>query len=298
MQREGISEDVTMFACVLKACGGLAHSEQAQELHAKAVKKGMEADTMVTNTLVDVYVKCNMLPESVQVFNIIRVRTIVSWNAIIGGYVEHGHHVDAVRCLEQMRLGPVPPDALTLAFSLKAYGSIGDAIKECWDVHTEICCKGLEKDTFLGNALIEMYAKTGLVTDLHQIFNCLLTRDAVSWTSLIMAYYKRGNYSKCLECFHQMRGDGISPDAVTYVCCVKACGSLGCIATSEKIHAMVVEGRLEKDAIIGSCLIDMYASCGLVTKAQEVFDMLQVRSVVSWNASSERVDKQFRWWIE
>ena len=233
---------------------------------------------MVANTLVDVYVKCNLLPEAIQ------VRTIISWNAIIGGYLEHGYVVDALRCFKQMRYGVVPPDVLTFAFSLKAYGGIVGAIKEGQDIHTEICWKGLESDTFLGNVLVDMYGKAGYVTEAHQVFGCLLTRDVVSWTSLIMAYSKQGNHLKCLECFHQMHGDGVSPDIVTYVCCAKACGSIGCIAKSEEIHAEIVEKRLEKDIIIGSSLIDMYARSGLVTKAQEVFDKLQVRSAVSWNA--------------
>ena len=85
---------------------------------------------MVANTLVDVYVKYNLLPEAIQ------VRTIIPWNAIIGGYLEHGYIVDVFRCFKQMRYGVVPPDVLTFAFSLKAYGGIVGAIKEGLDIHT------------------------------------------------------------------------------------------------------------------------------------------------------------------
>ena len=44
MQGEGICEDAAMFVCILKACGGLAATEQAQELHVQVMKKEMEID--------------------------------------------------------------------------------------------------------------------------------------------------------------------------------------------------------------------------------------------------------------
>eukprot|EP00250_Pteridium_aquilinum_P021298 c25084_g10_i2 orf=2-265(+) len=41
---------------------------------------------------------------------------------------------------------------------------------------------------------------------------------------------------------------------------------------------------MECDLGIGYMLVDMYAKNGLLAKAQEVFDRLPVRDLVSWNA--------------
>ena len=40
----------------------------------------------------------------------------------------------------------------------------------------------------------------------------------------------------------------------------------------------------EKHGLIGNALVDMYAKCGQPTKAQEAFDQLLNRDVVSWTA--------------
>ena len=39
---------------------------------------------------------------------------------------------------------------------------------------------------------------------------------------------------------------------------------------------------LEKSVVLGNALVDMYAKCGALRKAQEVFDKLCIRDVVSW----------------
>ena len=43
-------------------------------------------------------------------------------------------------------------------------------------------------------------------------------------------------------------------------------------------------GLLEKDIVLGNGLIDMYARCGSIEDACNVFNNLEVRDVVSWTA--------------
>jgi pentatricopeptide repeat protein len=43
-------------------------------------------------------------------------------------------------------------------------------------------------------------------------------------------------------------------------------------------------GLLQKDAVLGASLVDMYAKCGALEKAREVFELLPARDVVSWCA--------------
>jgi pentatricopeptide repeat protein len=53
----------------------------------------------------------------------------------------------------------------------------------------------------------------------------------------------------------------------------------------EGIHAEVRErGLLETDHVLGTALLDMYAKCGAVKKAAQVFEQLPVRNTVSWSA--------------
>ena len=50
-------------------------------------------------------------------------------------------------------------------------------------------------------------------------------------------------------------------------------------------HADIARNGLwGKNIFIGSALVDMYAKCGELAKAQEVFDMLPERNVITWGA--------------
>eukprot|EP00250_Pteridium_aquilinum_P015078 c22364_g1_i1 orf=2-265(+) len=82
-----------------------------------------------------------------------------------------------------------------------------------------------------------------------------------------------------------MQSDGVSPDAVTFSCILKACGSLGAIVKGTGIHVEIERrGLLEGDLVLGNSLIDMNVKFGLLTKAYDVFDELTIRDDVSWNA--------------
>jgi pentatricopeptide repeat protein len=82
-----------------------------------------------------------------------------------------------------------------------------------------------------------------------------------------------------------MEDEGLSPDAVTFSSILNACGEVGAAGRGEKIHANIVrQGLLKEDITLGNALVDMYAKCGMLQKAQEVFDVLPIQDVVSWNA--------------
>ena len=52
----------------------------------------------------------------------------------------------------------------------------------------------------------------------------------------------------------------------------------------KKIHEHVIGAGLETNVFVGAALIDMYAKCGCVVSAQQVFDKMVERDVVCWNS--------------
>ena len=82
-----------------------------------------------------------------------------------------------------------------------------------------------------------------------------------------------------------MKLKGISPDAVTFVCILKACGNLGAKNKGIEIHAeMSRKGLLENDLVLANSLLDMYAKCGALAAAHKVFDKLPVHDIFSCNS--------------
>ena len=78
--------------------------------------------------------------------------------------------------------------------------------------------------------------------------------------------------------------EGLSPDAVTFVCSLKACGCIGAIAQGIELHNDIEKAGLLRNVSLGTTLIEMYAKCGSLEKVQAVFNQLPSKDVIMWNA--------------
>ena len=102
-------------------------------------------------------------------------------------------------------------------------------------------------------------------------FSKLPQRDVVSWTALIAGYANHGLGCQAVKIFKQMKDEGISPNAWTYVCILNACAAILSLDIGETIHDKLREQGLLKDNIVlGNALIDLYTKCGVLQKAQKV----------------------------
>eukprot|EP00250_Pteridium_aquilinum_P029183 c38703_g1_i1 orf=2-337(+) len=111
-----------------------------------------------------------------------------------------------------------------------------------------------------------MYAKCGLLAEAHNVFDKLQVQDVVSWTALIGGYAEHGLGEESLSCFEEMQHKGASPDAGTFVCCLKACGSIKASDKGRDLYAKVARVGLDRDLFVGSTLVDMFAKCGLLAE--------------------------------
>jgi pentatricopeptide repeat protein len=142
----------------------------------------------------------------------------------------------------------------------------------------------LENDIIVGSALVDMYAKLGFLERAEDVFDQISSRDTTVWNVLISGYADHDYGREVLNCFEKMKLEGVPPDAVTFVVCLKACGIIGAIAKGLEIHSEICrKGILGDDIVVTNALVGMYAKCGLMSKAQEVFDRLPVQDVVTWS---------------
>jgi pentatricopeptide repeat protein len=226
-----------------------------------------------------------MLAKAREMLEELPVRDVVSWNALIAGYAQQGRDSEVLNCFELMQSHGLSPDAITFICILKACGSTR-AVDKGEQIHREIVNRGLlESDIVLANALMDMYARCGHLTKAHRLLEELPIQDVITWNALITGYVQEGRNHEALNCFESMQSKGLHPSAATFVCCLKACGGLGATEKGEQIHEAVSNrGMLKDDLVLGNSLVDMYAKCGELEKAQGMLEELPFRNVISWNA--------------
>ena len=286
MKLQGIPPNPITFVCALKACGNIEAIVKGKQIHAQIVSEGLLGENMIVgNALVDMYAKCGELVRAKGVFDELPARDVVSWTALISGYAQQGRSEEALECIKEMQYRSFAPDFVTFICILKACSSIG-AVAKGEEIHAQIVKEGLiGKSRALGNALIDMYFKCGSLVKAQEVFHEIPVQDVISWTTLISGYVRHGHGEQAIKGFERMQIEAILADAVMFVYVLKACGIMGMIVKGQQIHTQIItEGWLERNIIVGNALVDMYAKCGALVKAQNVFDTLPFRDVVSWNA--------------
>eukprot|EP01018_Ginkgo_biloba_P004839 Gb_17077 [translate_table: standard] len=283
MQLASIEPNNLTFPFVLKACAGLSALREGKVIHYHILRTGFESDVYVTTALVNMYVKCGSLENARIVFDKISQRNVVLWTSMISGYARNGHASDALSLFHQMQLTDVKPSEVTVASVLPACAHLGDLQQGKW-IHDYTVRSGFESNVCVGTALINMYVKCGSIENARQVFNKMPQRNVVSWTTMIAGYAQNGHDSEALTLFHQMQEADLTPDSITVVSALSACSHLGALQQGKWIHDYIFRSGFESDVFIGTALIDMYVKCGSVDIADQLFDKMSERNVVTWNA--------------
>jgi pentatricopeptide repeat protein len=170
MQQEGVQPNSVTFVGVLNACASVIALEEGRRVHHQIMQSGSESDVFVGNSLLDMHAKCGSIEDAWKVFHKMASRNVVTWTAVILGHVKCGQGQKALELFQQIQQEGVQPDSVTFVGVLNACASI-IALEEGRCVHHQIIQSGLESDVFVGNSLLDMYAKCGSIEDAWKVFH-------------------------------------------------------------------------------------------------------------------------------
>eukprot|EP01018_Ginkgo_biloba_P031291 Gb_27329 [translate_table: standard] len=279
----GVRADGTAYADLLHGCAKMKALGEGQLVHGHMIKTGFEPDIFVGNHLTNMYVKCGSLGIARHVFDKMPKRNVVSWTAMIAGFIQHGHGEAALEIFSEMQEAETKPNQFTFASVLSTCASLA-ALEYGEQVHVHTIKTGFESNVFVGNALVSMYAKCGSIEDAKRTFEEMPKPDLVSRSAMIAGYAQHGCDEEALKLFFQIQWAGIEPDEFTFASVLGACSSLVDLEQGKAIHTRIIKTRHNSNVYVGSALVDMYAKCGSVEDGCRVFDKMSERDTVLWNS--------------
>jgi pentatricopeptide repeat protein len=101
---------------------------------------------------------------------------------------------------------------------------------------------------------------------------------------MIVACTRNGIPEEALELFHRMSRIGLQPNHFTFATVLPSCTNSASLWKGMEIHTKIIKYGFESDLVVANALIDMYAKCGSIENACELFDKMLQRYVVSWTA--------------
>ncbi|XP_042504221.1 pentatricopeptide repeat-containing protein At3g49170, chloroplastic [Macadamia integrifolia] len=287
MELSGFVPDRFTLTSVTSACAELGSFQLGQQLHSRAIKSGLAFDVCVGCSLVDMYAKCvsdGSMDCSRKIFDRMPDHNVMSWTAIITGYMQlGGFDEEAIGLFCEMIQEGVPPNHFTFSSVLKACGNLSDPfIGE--QVYAHAVKLGLASVNCVGNAVISMYARSGRMEEARKAFDILFEKNMVSYNTILDGYAKNMNSKEAFELFHQSEIMEIGVSAFTFASLLSGAASIGSINKGEQLHARLLKAGFESNQCIGNALISMYSRCGNIEAASKVFNEMDDQNVISWSS--------------
>ena len=310
-----IREMEELFVPMLRNCVNMA---ELKKIHAHILKFALLQSNFLVTKMVDVCDNSADIEYASLLFKQVVEPNGFLYNAMIRAYTHNNRYTIAITQYKQMLTNPqaenpILPDRFTFPFVIKCCAGL-----PCHflgqQVHAQVCKFGPKSLLIIENALIDMYTKCDNFIDAHKVFDEMTERDAiswnsllsghvrlgqmrrakamfedmpnktiVSWTTMIAGYARIGCYVDALDVFRRMQLVGIEPDEISIVSVLPACAQLGALEVGKWIHIYADKKRLSRKTNICNALIEMYAKCGCIDQAWQLFSKMVERDVISWS---------------
>ncbi|XP_039029819.1 pentatricopeptide repeat-containing protein At1g04840-like [Hibiscus syriacus] len=247
MLRHRVRPDKLTYPFVIKSVAGEGLRCLGLILHGRIIKSGVEFDTFVRVSLVEMFVKLEEMCFALQVFDESPERnkgeSILLWNVLINGFCKVGNLGKAMELFEAMP----------------------------------------EKNIGSWNSLINGLMRNGDLNKATQLFDEMKEKDVVSWTTIVNGLSQNGDHQKALSMFFKMLEVGLRPNDLTLVSALSACAKIGALKAGVSIHRYIVENGFQFNQAIATALVDMYSKCGNIQSADKVFEETKEKDIRTWS---------------
>lgn len=302
MRQSGIMPDHVSITSVLSSCQDFNTSNWVVQVHGKIVKSGFGLNSVVNNTLVDSYCKCRRLSSARKYFDEMPERDGVTYNAMVMGFSKEGFYQESIDLFTEMRSQGLRLSQFTFSGMLTAAAGLGDLILGR-QVHNLVIRTNFVWNVFVTNSLMDFYSKCDLISEARTIFDQMEERDNISYNVMVSGYCWTGQREEIVELFREMAMAGYERKNFPFPSLSSFAASVPDPEMGKQIHAQVIVTGAVLDDIVANSLIDMYAKCGVMDKAEFIFANKKQHSTVSWtamisghieNGQYEEALKQFR----
>lgn len=283
MKSVGIGHDKFTVMSSLKACSLLCSLIIGKEIHGQVIKSTFRLDVVVQTSLVDMYGKCGQVQYAQNLFNRIPQMSVITWNAMIGCYVLNFHPLESFTCVRNMQAsGLVLPDKITLINLLPSCAQVGSLIPGK-SIHGFAIRREFLPHLVLETTLVDMYGKLQELRLAKQVFDQMNMKNLISWNAIIAAYVQNGQSRQALNLFSDLMYKHCIADASTISSILPAYSDIASLREGKQIHGYNIKKEFSANNFITNSMIYMYARCGDLLTAQQIFDRMYNKDIISWN---------------
>ncbi|KAM1005378.1 hypothetical protein ACFX13_005500 [Malus domestica] len=247
---------------ILQICAGTGAPAEGKACHAHIIRFGLTADTLTSNMLINMYSKCGLLDCAGKVFDEMPERSLVSWNTMIGSLARNGEEQEALGLFLQMQRQGNTFSEFTVSSVLCAC-AVKCAVFESKQLHALAVKLAMNLNVYVGTALLDVYAKSGLIKDASSVFESLPERSDVTWSLAALIEGKQ------VHALLSKTGFGSNIFIVSSLIDMYAkCGSI-------REAYSVFEGMSERNIVLWNAMISGFARHACSLEVMILFEKMQ-----------------------
>uniref|UniRef100_A0A7N0U3V2 Pentatricopeptide repeat-containing protein n=1 Tax=Kalanchoe fedtschenkoi TaxID=63787 RepID=A0A7N0U3V2_KALFE len=242
--------------------------------------EGLKPNVFTWNSLISGFSQAGDDATVAKLFESMRVNglepDVVTWTSIISGMVQNFRNKEAFATFKRMLGQGLRPTSATISSILSACATVTN-LNRGKEVHGYSLAIGVESDVYVRSALIDMYAKCGLVAAAGALFSAVPKREraTATWNSMIFGYANHGYCHEAVELFTQMEPKKL--DHLTFTAALTACANAGLVELGQSLLRSMrdlyrIEPRLEHYA----CVVDLLGRAGRLTDAYDLVRAMPV----------------------
>nr|KYP50757.1 Pentatricopeptide repeat-containing protein At2g39620 family [Cajanus cajan] len=242
----GLEPDKYTFTFVLKACTGALDFHEGVSIHQDIASRKLEWDVYIGTGLVDMYCKMSHLDSARKVFDKMPLKDVASWNAMISGLSQSSNPCEALEIFWRMQMEGVEPDSVSILNLAPAVSRLEDLAR--------------------------------------QIFDQMWGKDDVSWATMMAGYVHHSCFFEVLQLLDEMKQHHVKMNKVSVVNSLLAAAEMRDLEKGKEVHDYALQLGIMSDIVVATPIVSMYAKCGELKKARELFLSLEGRDLISWSS--------------
>ncbi|CAM8888332.1 unnamed protein product [Rhodiola kirilowii] len=285
MRKNGIFPNNLTYPAILKSVVQRCDPVTGRCVHCCVLKTRLESEIFIGTGLVHFYSVCWSVVDAEKLFEEMPVKNSVTWNALISGLTHRRMFGEALDVFRKMMKEKVEPGEVTMVSVLSSCAHLGALEQGKW-VHDYIARNGLRMNVFVGAALMDMYAKNGVVDEAERVFKNLKLKNIYTWNILIWGYAVNGQGDDAMRALRSMVSEGYKPDSVTLLAVLSACSHQGLVDDGRKFfNNMQVDFGLRPNVKHYASMVDLLARGGFVDEARNLIQTMHLKpDAAIWRA--------------
>lgn len=283
MIARGTQFDSTTLAAVLPAAAELQELRLGMMFQGLSIKVGFHFHNHVLTGLICLYAKCREMSIARLLFGQIERPDLISYNAMISGCSCNYETESAVRIFKDLLVSRERVNSSTIIGLIPVASPFGH-LDLSYSIHSFCFRSGMVSNASVSTALIAIYSRLNEIGSARKLFDESPEKSLASWNAMISGYAQNGLTEMAISLFREMQMFEIHPNPTTITSILSACAQLGALSLGKWVHDLIKKENFESNIFVSTALIDMYAKCGSIKEARRLFDIVEEKNVVTWNA--------------